>query len=51
MYHEKKSRISFLERLKEIFAKIKLKIKFKNINIGNNSGVIGDGNEQHQHRK
>jgi hypothetical protein len=41
--------MAILEHLKEIFAKIKL--VFKNINIGNNSGIIGDNNEQHKHRK
>jgi hypothetical protein len=38
-----------LENLKKILAKIKL--VFKNINIGNNSGVIGDKNEKHEYRK
>jgi len=40
---------SFLQRLEKIIAK--LKFKFKNINIGNNSGIIGDNNEQHKPRK
>jgi hypothetical protein len=41
--------MAILENLKKIFAKIKL--VFKNINIGYNSGVIGDKNEKHEHRK
>jgi hypothetical protein len=41
--------MTFFDKLKKIFAKIK--IVFRNINIGNNSGVIGDKNEKHEHRK
>lgn len=40
---------SFFPQLKKIFAKIKLVVK--NINIGYNSGTIGDNNEKHEHRK
>jgi len=41
--------MTILENLKKIFGKIKLKIK--NVNIGYNSGTIGDENEKHEHRK
>jgi hypothetical protein len=41
--------MAILENLKKIFAKIKF--VFRNINIGNNSGVIGDKNEKHEHWK
>jgi len=41
--------MSILEKLKKLFVKIKL--VFKNINIGYNSGVLGDKNEKHEHWK
>jgi hypothetical protein len=41
--------MSILENLKKLFAKIKLVVK--NINIGYNSGTIGDNNGEHKHRK
>jgi hypothetical protein len=43
--------MSILEGLKKLFAKIKVMLNLKNINIGNNSGIIGDNNEQHKHGK
>ena len=41
--------MTIMENLKKIFGKIRL--VFKNINIGYNSGNIGDKNEKHEHRK
>ena len=41
--------MSLFEKLKKFFVKIKFVIK--NINIGNNSGIIGDNNEKHEYRK
>jgi len=41
--------MAVLENLKKLFVKINLVLK--NINIGYNSGVIGDKNEKHEHRK
>jgi len=41
--------MSFFQWLEKLLAKIRIKIK--NINIGNNSGIIGDNNEQHKHRE
>jgi len=41
--------MTFLQWLEKLFSNIKIKVK--NINIGNNSGIIGDNNEQHKHRE
>jgi hypothetical protein len=43
--------MTILEGLKKLFAKIKVMFNFKNINIGNNSGIIGDNNAQHKYGK
>jgi hypothetical protein len=41
-FYLQENKMTILEHLRKLFAKIKL--VFKNINIGNNSGTIGDNN-------